>query len=271
MLDISLKIGALLMALPFAAYASTPDLALLRKELAPTGTLRAAINYNNPLLARRDAATGELSGLAVDLSKELARRAGLGLELIPYDAAGKFSGIALDNVWDIGFLAIDPIRGKDIEFTAPYIELEGTYMVAADSPLRRIEDVDREGVRIAVTAGSAYDLFLSRELKHAQIVRAKDTPKSMQMMSEQKLDAVAAVRTALATQAKRVPGLRVLSGHFMTIPQAAGVPRGRPVAARYLREFIEEMKASGFIANELERYGHGPDDAIVAPPAAASR
>jgi polar amino acid transport system substrate-binding protein len=271
-MGIQSKIGALLlMALPFAASASTPGLALVRRELAPTGTLRAAINYNNPLLARRDAATGDLSGLAVDLSEELARRVGVRLELIPYDAAGKFSGSAMDNVWDIAFLAIDPVRGKNIEFTAPYIELEGTYMVPADSPLYRIEDVDREGERIAVTAGSAYDLFLSRELKHAQIVRAQDTPKSMQMMFEQKLDAVAAVRTALAVEASRVPGLRVLSGHFMTIPQAAGVPRGRPVAARYVSEFIEEMKASGFIASALQRYGHGPDDAIVAPPATSAR
>jgi len=272
MVGLPFNIGALvLMALPFAACASASGLALVKKDLAPTGTLRAAINYNNPLLARRDPATGDLSGLAIDLSKELAHRLDLDVELIPYDAAGKFSGSALDNVRGIAFLAVDPVRGKNIEFTAPYIELEGTYMVPSDSPLGRIEDVDREGVRIAVTAGSAYDLFLSRELKHAHIVRAKDTPQSMQMMLEDKLDAVAAVRTALIAQSNRVPNLRVLSGHFMTIPQAAGVPKGRPVAARYVREFIEEMKASGFIASELERYGHGPDDAIVAPPVSASR
>ena len=261
----------LLMAIPFTASGSTQAMADVRKELAPTGTLRAAINYNNPLLARFDAATGALGGLAVDLSRELARRVGVRLELIPYDAAGKITASASDNAWDIAFLAIDPVRGQSIDFTSAYIELEGTYMVPTDSVLHRIEDVDREGVRIAVTAGSAYDLFLTRELKHAQLVRARDTPESMELMRTQKLDAVAAVRTALVAEARRVPGLRVLNGHFMTIPQAAGVPKGRPVAARYVSDFIEEMKASGFVAGALKRYGHGPDDAIVAPPAAAAR
>ena len=243
----------------------------MRQELAPTGTLRAAINYNNPLLARLDPATGTPAGLAVDLSRELARRVGVRLQVIPVDAAGKITASAADNVWDLAFLAIDPVRGQNIDFTAAYIELEGTYMVPAGSAIRRIEDVDREGVRIAVTAGSAYDLFLSRELKHAQLMRAEDTPKSMQLMRDQKLDAVAAVKTALAAEASRGPGMRVLEGHFMTIPQAAGVPKGRPDAARYVRDFIEEMKASGFVASTLKKYGHGPDDAIVAPPASAGR
>jgi polar amino acid transport system substrate-binding protein len=237
-------------------------------ELAPTGTLRAAINYNNPLLARRDAATGELTGLAVDLSRELARRVGVPLELIPFDAAGKISGSAKSNVWDIGYLAIDPLRANDIDFTAAHVELEGTYLVPAGSPLQRIEDVDRDGVRIAVTANSAYDLFLSRELKHALLVRADNTPKSIELMLGQKLDAVAAVRTALVPAGNQLPGSRVLSGHFMTIPQAVGVPKGRPAAARYVSEFIEEMKASGFVGSALKKYGLGPDDAIVAPPAA---
>ncbi len=259
------------MALPLTASGSERALAGVSKQLAPTGALRAAINYNNPLLARRDAATGELGGLAVDLSQELAGRVGVRLELIPYDAAGKITASAAEDIWDIAFLAIDPIRGQNIDFTAAYIELEGTYMVPAVSSLHRIEDVDHEGVRIAVTGGSAYDLFLSRELRHAQIVRATDTPKSMELMLEQKLDAVAAVRTALVAEARQVPGMHVLNGHFMTIPQAAGVPKGRPVAARYVSAFIEEMKASGFVAGALKKYGHGPDDAIVAPPASPAR
>jgi polar amino acid transport system substrate-binding protein len=257
------------MVLPLTASGSERASAEVTQELAPTGTVRAAINYNNPLLARRDAKTGALEGLAVDVSLELARRLGVRLEVVPYDAAGKITASASDNAWDVAFLAIDPIRGRNIDFTAAYIELEGTYMVAIASTLNRIEDVDHEGIRIAVTAGSAYDLFLSRELQHAQIVRATDTPKSMELMQEQKLDAVAAVRTALAAEARRVPGLRVLSGHFMTIPQAAGVPKGRPVAARYVSAFIEEMKTSGFVTAALKRYGYGPDDAIVAPPSSA--
>ncbi|HTX06822.1 MAG TPA: ABC transporter substrate-binding protein [Steroidobacteraceae bacterium] len=243
----------------------------IARELAPTGTLRAAINYNNPLLATRDPATGELSGLAVDLSRELARRVGVPLEIIPCEAASRISGAAADNVWDVGYLAIDPLRANGIDFTAAHVELEGTYLVPAGSPLRRIEDVDSAGVRIAVTAGSAYDLFLSRELEHARIVRAESTPKSFELMHEQGLEAVAAVRTALVAQAKRLPGARVLGGHFMTIPQAAGVPKGRPAAARYVSEFIEEMKSTGFIASALKKHGLGPDDAIVAPPAGNQR
>jgi len=171
--------------------------------------------------------------------------------------------------WDMGFLGIDAVRASYINFTAPYIELAGAYLVPAGSPLRRVEDVDREGVRIVVTAGSAYDLFLTRELKRAQLVRTETTPESFEMMRTQKLDAVAAVRTALVAVAPGMPGSQVLSGRFMTIPQAAGLPRGRPAAARFVRQFIEEMKASGFVAAALTRHGLQPDDAIVAPPAPA--
>jgi polar amino acid transport system substrate-binding protein len=271
MVGIGSRIAALLLIAPLiAARVSALTSDSVRKELAPTGTLRAAINFNNPLLATRDAASGEIRGLAVDLSRELARRVGVPLKLIPCDAASKITANAKNNVWDIGYLGIDPLRANDIDFTAAYVELEGTYLVPAGSSLRRIEDVDRDGVRIAVTMNSAYDLFLSRELKHAQIVRADNTPQSVELLLGQKLDAVAAVRTALVTAAKQLPGSRVLSGHFMTIPQAAGVPKGRPAAARYVSEFIEEMKASGFVASALKKYGFGPDDAIVAPPETVS-
>jgi polar amino acid transport system substrate-binding protein len=243
---------------------STSVSTALVTELAPTGVLRAAINYNNPLLARADASSGELTGLAVDLARELARRVNVPLEIIPVDAAGKITASAAANVWDIGFLAIDPRRANEIDFTAPHVELEGTYLVPAGSPIRLIGEIDREGVRIAVTSQSAYDLFLTRELRYARIVRATNTPESFDLMLGQKLDAVAAVRTALVAAAKRIPGSRVLDGHFMTIPQAAGVPKGRPSAAQYVREFIEEMKASGFVAAALQKHGLGPDDAIVA-------
>jgi polar amino acid transport system substrate-binding protein len=255
-------------ALPAVATAQSIP-ASVKSELAPTGTLRAGINYNNPLLARRDAKTGELSGIAVDLSRELAKRAGVPVKLVPYDAAGKMGADAKNGAWDIAYLAIDPARAADIDFTAAYLQLEGTYLVPAGSPLKKVEDVDRPGVRIAVTSKSAYDLFLSRELKHAKIVYADTTPLSVEMMVAQKLDAVAAVRTALVPAAKTVPGSTVLSGYFMTIPQAAGLPKGRPAAAGYVRQFIEEMKASGFVAAALKRHGLGPDDASVAPPAPA--
>jgi polar amino acid transport system substrate-binding protein len=261
--------GVLVVAIAVAGVSAQSVTPAIKAELAPTGTLRAGINYNNPLLATRDAATGELRGIAVDLSRELGRRIGAPVQLIPYDAAGRLSDAVKTRAWDIAYLAVDPARAAEIDFSAPYIELEGTYLVPAGSPLQRIEDVDRAGVRIAVTSKSAYDLFLTRELKQAQLVHAATTPESIEMMGAQQLDAVAAVRTALAPVARRIPGSRVLSGHFMTIPQAAGIPRGRPAAAQYVRQFIEEMKASGFVAEALTRHGLQRDDAIVAPPAPA--
>jgi polar amino acid transport system substrate-binding protein len=255
-----------LLATMTSMLAQSPP-ARVRNELAPSGTLRAAINYNNPLLAQRDATSGELRGIAVDLSRELGRRLGVPVELIPYDAAGRMTEAVRSGAWDVAYLGIDPQRAADIDFTAAYIELEGTYLVPAGSRLQTIDDVDGENVRISVTARSAYDLFLTRELKRAEIVRAQNTPQSVEMMVAQKLDAVAAVRTALVTASARMPGSRVLSGHFMTIPQAAGVPKGRPAGARYVRDFIEDVKRSGFVAAALQRHGLGANDAIVAPPA----
>jgi polar amino acid transport system substrate-binding protein len=163
----------------------------LNKELAPTGIIRAAINYNNPLLARRDAGSGIVSGLAVHLSQELARRVGVTLEVIPFEAAGKITESATGNVWDIAYLANDLRRAHDIDFTNAYAELEGTYLVPAGSLLQRIEDVDNDGNQIEVTADSAYDLFLSRQLKRAKLVRAVNTPQSIELMLDQHLDAVA--------------------------------------------------------------------------------
>jgi polar amino acid transport system substrate-binding protein len=258
--------GVLAVALTAVSAAGQSETASARSELAPTGTLRVGINYNNPLLARRDAATGELRGVAVDLSLEVGRRLDLPVVLIPYGAAGRMADAVTNATCDLAFLAVDPARARGIEFTAPYIEIEGTYLVPAGSPLRRLEDVDRDGIRIAVTAKSAYDLFLMRELKHARL-RAATTPESIDLMVSQKLDAVAAVRTALVSGARHLPGSRILSGHFMTIPQAVGIPRGRPAAAAFVRQYIEDVKASGFVASLLERHSLKADDAVLAPPA----
>jgi polar amino acid transport system substrate-binding protein len=262
-------LGVLVMTTASACGSAQSVPESLKAEIAPSGTLRAAINYNNPLLSRRDPATGELRGLAVDLSTELARRVGVNVELIPYGSAGKIAADASTGAWDIGYLAIDPARAVSIDYSAAHSELEGTYLVPAGSPLQNIEDLDRDGIRISITAKSAYDLFLSRELTHAQLVRAGSTPESFELMIDQELDAVAAVRAALAPLNQRLPGSRIMSGNFMTIPQAAGVPKGRAEAARYVHDFIEEMKASGFIAEAFERHGLGPDDAVVAGPAPA--
>jgi polar amino acid transport system substrate-binding protein len=227
----------------------------VRTDLAPSGRLRVGVNYGNPVLAQGGPAASDLRGIAVDLGRELGRRLGVPVELVPYDAAGKMTDAVKTGAWDVAFLAVDPARASEISFTAPYLEIEGTYLVPAASPLRRVEDVDREGVRIAVSAKSAYDLFLSRELHHAQLMRAPSIPASIELFKSDKLEAVAGVRQALATAAAAIPGSRVLEGRFMVIPQAAGIPVGRPAGARYLNEFIEDAKASGLVAQLLKRSG----------------
>ena len=233
------------------------------RELAPTGKLRAAINFGNGVLAQKDPKTGEARGVSVDLAREVAKRAGIPLEIVPYDAAGKVSADATQNRWDIAFVARDPDRAKDIEFTAPYVIIEGTYLVAQDSPLRAVEDIDRDGIRVAVGRGSAYDLFLTRSLKHAQLVRSPTSPEAPELFLREKLDAAAGVRQQLEYAARMHPGLRVMEGRFMAIEQAMALPRGRPQAARYLRGFIDEMKASGFVQQSLDKSGQ--KEAQVAP------
>ena len=217
-------------------------------ELAPTGRLRAAINFGNPVLAGKDAATGEPCGISVDLAHELARRLGVAIELVPYDAAGKVVEGLKSQAWDVCFLAIDPLRAADISFTAPYAVIEGVYLVAEASPIRTNAEVDHPGARVGVIVSSAYDLFLSRELKQATIVRAASSEAVMELWVAGELDSVAGVKPQLEADARRISGLRMLPGRFMAINQAMGTPRGREAGASYLRDFVNEMKTSGFVA-----------------------
>jgi polar amino acid transport system substrate-binding protein len=255
-----------LIALALLAGCVTPDVVPTEtvRDIAPTGRLRAAINFGNPVLAQRDPASGEPRGVSADLARELARRLAVPLDFRVYDAAGKVTADATRDAWDVAFVARDPDRAKDIEFTAAYVIIEGGYMVPANSPLQKVEDVDREGVRIAVSRGSAYDLFLSRGvIKRATLVRAPSPPASIEQFAAEKLEAAAGVKSPLMEYAKAHPEFRVLPGRFMVIEQAMALPRGRPLAVRYLREFVDEMKASGFVAASLERSGQ--KDAAVAP------
>ena len=238
----------------------------VRADLASHGTLRAAINFGNPVLAQKDAATGEARGVSVDLARELGRRLDVPVELVLFDAAGKVFEALQTERWDVAFLAIDPARATGIAFTAPYVVIEGTYLVRVESPVHAIEDVDHGGIRVAVGSGSAYDLFLSRALKHAQVVRAPTSPAAIEMFLDAGLDAAAGVRQPLVQFARAHPEVRVLDGRFMAIEQAMGTPKRNAAGALYLRTFIEEMKSSGFVARSLERSGQG--DATVAPPAA---
>jgi polar amino acid transport system substrate-binding protein len=246
-------------ALPMAPSPAVSD-------LAPTGKLRAAINFGNPVLAAKDPSTGEARGVSVDLARELARRLGVPLEIVPYTAAGRVVEGLKSGAWDVAYLAIDPARAVDILYSAPYVVIEGAYLVPEGSPIRRNEDVDREGVRVAVGKGSAYDLFLSRELRKATIVHAPTSQAVTDLFVAQKLDVAAGVKQQLEADAKRIPGLRLLEGRFMVINQAMGTPKGREAGAKYLGEFVEDMKASGFVARALAR--HGIEGAVVAPPAA---
>jgi len=232
----------------------------------PTGKLRASINLGNPVLVKKDAATGQPVGVSIDLAQAFADRLGVALELVVFDTAAKSVDALGKAEADIGFFAIDPLRGEEIAFTGPYVLIEGSYMVRSDSPLQSNDEVDRAGHRVAVGKGSAYDLYLSRELHHAEIVRAPTAPAVVDLFLEQKLEVAAGVRQMLVADAQRLPDLRILPGRFMVIQQAMATPKERgEEAANVLRQFVEEMKASGFVEGALAR--HGIKGAAVAPAA----
>jgi len=259
---VALGVGVLLSATLLAACASTPAPAPVA-ELAPGGTLRAAINFGNPILATRDATTGEPRGVSVDLARELGRRLGVPVTLVTFDAAGKAVEAVTAAQVDLAFVAIDPVRGAGMLQSPPYVIIEGAYLVREDSPIRRNEEVDRAGHRVVVGLGSAYDLFLTRELKVAELVRAPSSPAVTDLFLARNLEVAAGVKQQLQADAARRPGLRLLDGRFMVIQQAMGLPKGREAGARYVDAFIEEMKASGFVAAALAR--HGIEGAVVAP------
>jgi polar amino acid transport system substrate-binding protein len=227
----------------------------LLSELAPNGQLRVGINYGNPVLAKRNPGSGELQGVAVDLARELGRRLDIRVELVAFESAGQMVAGLKAGAWDVAFLAVDPDRAGEIDFTAPYIEIEGTYLVPAGSPLGAIEDVDRDGVRIGVSANSAYDLFLSRSVERAELVRAPDPNAAFELLVAANVDVVAGVRQSLMANAAKLPGSHVFAGRFMAIQQALGIAKGRDEGAKYLRQFIEDAKASGVVARAIEKAG----------------
>jgi len=250
----------LMVAVASPAFAQKASLAEALRDLAPTGTLRAAINFGNSVLAQKGE-DGAPRGVSVDLATELAKRLGVPVAFVPFEAAGKVFEGAKAGVWDIGFMAIEPVRSADITFTAPYVIIEGTYMVRQDSPFTGVGDVDKPGVRIAVGLGSAYDLYLTRTIKSAELLRARTGGGSamIEMFVADRLDVAAGVRQQLDAYAKDHPEMRVMPGHFQEIRQAMGMPRveGQPRAAgaAYLADFVEEMKTSGFVADALKRSG----------------
>jgi polar amino acid transport system substrate-binding protein len=231
------------------------------RDLAPTGKLRAAINVGNPVLAARG--NPEPTGVSVDLARELAKRLGVPVELNVYDAAGKVVEAGKTGAWDIAFVALDPARGAEIAQSPPYVVIEGAYMVRENSRIRSNEEVDRPDNRIVVGRNSAYDLYLTRAIKQARIVRTPTSAVVVETFMKESYEVAAGVKQQLEMDAKRNPGVRILPGRFMVINQAMASQRGKDAGARYVRAFIEDMKASGFVARALER--HKQAGAGVAP------
>jgi polar amino acid transport system substrate-binding protein len=226
----------------------------LRDELAPTGTLRVALNLSNNLLTSSAPADGEPSGIAPDLGRELARRLGVPLAFVRYPGPGDLVDAVSTGAWDIGLVGADPLRAGEIIFTPAYLEIEATYIVPADSPIQAVEEVDRPGNRIAVPEKTAYDMYLRGALKHATLHHARGADATYQMFVREKLDAMAGLKVQLVdAQAKR-PGTRVLDGRFTAIQQAIGTPIQRTAAAAYLREFVADIK-SGLVAQLIAQYG----------------
>ena len=233
-------------------------------ELAPTGVLRAAINMANFLLVSGSGPAGEPEGVAPDLAREIATRLGVPIAYVPFARPGELADAAGQGVWDIGLIAAEPARAETIAFSPAYAEIAATYLVPAGSPLATIEDVDRPGVRIAVAARSAYDLWLSRHLRHAELVRAPGLDAAYERFVADQLDALAGLKPRLLQDLERLPGARILDGQFTAVQQAVGTARRNEAGAAFLGDFVEEAKSSGLVARLIER--HEVRGLTVAPP-----
>ena len=239
--------------------------AAVRSELAPTGTLRVGLNHGNFLLITPGSKGPAPRGVAPDLARELGRRVGAPVEFVDFDTAGKLADAVGSGAWDVAFLGAEPQRASQIAFTAAYLEIPATYLVPAGSPIRSIAEVDREGVRIAVAEKSAYDLYLSRSVQHARLMRTQGIDASYDLFVTQKLEVLAGLKPRLLMDVEKLPGARILDGQFTAVQQAIGTPKARMEGARYLRQFAEEVKASGLVAQLIGK--HGVRGVIVAPPA----
>jgi polar amino acid transport system substrate-binding protein len=224
-------------------------------ELAPSGVLRAGINLSNPLLVTGRTAAGEPEGVSPDMAAAIAERLGLGVTYVTFPSPGELADAAQTDAWDIGLIAAEAKRAETIAFSPPYVEIEATYLVPAGSPISSIEAVDRPGVRIAVSGRSAYDLYLTRTLEHAELVRGQGLDGTVDLFEAESLDVLAGLRPALMENLERLPGARILDGRFSTVEQAIGTQKHKTAAAAFLKEFVEEAKASGLVAELIDKHG----------------
>ncbi|HYB44302.1 MAG TPA: transporter substrate-binding domain-containing protein [Candidatus Methylomirabilis sp.] len=237
----------------------------VRADLAPTGKVRAGINYGNFILATKDKTTGESRGVAVDLLAELGRRLGVPVEIVAYDSVAVMGDAAPSGAWDIAFLGSDPAREKLMSFTPAYLEIDATYLVPGSSSLRTAGEVDREGVRVAAPARANYELFLSRNLKRAQLHSTQGADAGFELLAAGKVDALAGLYQALLGLSGKLPGSRIVEGRFMGVQQSIAVPKGKDAGLACLRSLVEDAKASGLVARAIEKTG--ARGVSVAPPA----
>jgi polar amino acid transport system substrate-binding protein len=224
-------------------------------ELAPHGVLRAAINMSNFLLVTGRTPTGDPDGVSPDMARAIADRLGVAVQYVPFAKPGELADAVGADAWDIGLIGAEPARAEKIDFTAAYVEIEATYLVPAGSPLQKIADVDKPGIRIAVSARSAYDLWLERNIRHAELVRSDATTTATEKFVRDRLDALAGLRPGLLGDIQKIPGARILDGQFTAVQQAIGTARTNAVGAAFLRGFVEEAKSSGLVAKLIEKHG----------------
>jgi polar amino acid transport system substrate-binding protein len=252
-------LAAAMAALSVTGCATSPGVPAVsheaRSELAPTGTLRAGMNLSNTLFTTKDPATGELRGVAVDVMRELGARLGVPVDLVVHATPGDVADAVNNGTWDVAILAIEASRAKTISFSPPISAIEATYVVRKDSPLRSVDQVDSSGVRIAAPAKAGYELYLRGVLKHATLVDSKSLQGSINMINERKAEAMAALKPMLIDSMPKMPDARLLEGRFMTVNHGLSTPRGKPAADEYLKQFVRDLNASGFIARSIERHG----------------
>jgi polar amino acid transport system substrate-binding protein len=234
-------------------------------ELAPSGVLRAGINLSNFLLVTRTSPAGDPEGVAPDMAREIADRLGVAVRYVTFKSPGELADQAGAGVWDVGLIGAEPQRAETIAFTPAYVEIEATYLVPAGSPVKTIADIDAPGMRIAVTGRTAYGLWLERHIRRAALVRSETLDEACEQFAREGLEALAGLRPRLLADLAKLPGARILDGAFTAVQQAIGTARKNVAGAAFLRDFVEEAKASGLVASLIER--HKVRGLSVAPPA----